>query len=134
MALRILSPSEVGQRVAEVRRRLGLGSVEMSLAMGRDKQFISRIETGKRKRIERSEHVDIANFAEHKGDFAEIDARTILSYLDGDFDSWDVKLRPNLSLVIGGQPGGAATDNSLDSAPEDDSSGRYLHLALAQAC
>lgn len=99
MALRALTPQEIGERVEEVRRRVGLGSVAMSLAMSRDKQFVSRWTTGRRKRIDRDELVSIANFAEGKGDFARVDARTILSYLDGDFDSWEVEIRPNRGLV-----------------------------------
>lgn len=118
MALRILTAKEVGARVAEVRRRAGYGSVKLSLAMGKDKQFISRWETGARKRIERSELAEIANFVEGKGDFASTDARTILAFLDGDFDSWEVGLRPNLRLV--------ADDEAVESASVRSDKGRSL--------
>lgn len=121
MALRILTAAEVGTKVAEVLRRVGMGSVEMSLAMKRDKQFISRWTTGRRKRLERSELIDIANFAEGKGDFANTEARTILAYLDGDFDDWGVELRPNLRLVRGS---GEAVDNEAGK----DATSSFLHL------
>ena len=113
MALRILTPGEMAPRVAEIRRRLGMGSVEMSLALGQDKQFISRMETGKRKRIERWELGIIAEYAAGKGDFKNIDAHTILHFLEGEFE-WDVRLRPNHLRPVDG--GGQAQDTTGGTA------------------
>lgn len=133
MAIRMLTAKEIGGRVSEVLKRTGLGSVEMSLAMGKDKQFLSRWTTGRRKRIDRPELISIANFAEGKGDFHSTDARTILAFFDGDFDSWDVALRPNLRLVTGSEadlaPGGRVelptsrltVDRSATELPRNDS-------------
>lgn len=97
-----LEPEEQGRRVAEVRRRLGLGVVEMALAMGRSQAYISRIENGGLKHeLPRSKVWEMAQFAAGRGDFHSTSAEEIFRYLQGDID-WEVTLVPRISPGDGG--------------------------------
>lgn len=115
MAIRMLTPAETGQRVAEVRRRIGIGSVEISLAMGRGRQWWSRIETGRRKtELTRAEKWEIAQFASGKKDFVKTEPEEIFRFLEGDLD-WEVRLRPNHLRPVDG--GSEAQDEATTEEP-----------------
>lgn len=96
--IQVLSPTETGERLRIARSRARRGSRELSEALGQNKQFISRIEKGQRKRVGRDEWAAIASELAGRGDLESASDFEVLQYLQGDLD-WVVVLRPRPLLA-----------------------------------
>jgi hypothetical protein len=95
MALRLLNPAEVGERVATVRVMAGYDSQrKLRIALGSsDSNLVNDIEEGKKKIVDYHRLGHIAELCEDRGQLKGMDAQAILDYLIGRVD-WD--LRPRL--------------------------------------
>jgi hypothetical protein len=94
MVLRLLSPSEIGVRVALVRRMAGFGSQrQLRIALGSsDNNLVNDIEAGTKKIVDYHRLGFIAEVCEGRGQLEGVPAQEILDYMIGRVD-WDLRPR-----------------------------------------
>jgi len=86
MAVRELTPIELGNRLKRARRYAGIGSRRLALDVGGHKQLVSNIEQGLKKEVDFNLLVRFATHLAGKGELANRTPDEILDFLEGRVD------------------------------------------------